>query len=318
MAYLNQFAPGMEAIDLTGTDEFESLLASAADLGIAHAPRVRYVSRNVVANGLRFHVLEWGERGNPGLLVLHGGNQTAHSWDLVSLHLADRFHVVAVDQRGHGDSEWPRDSHASPSEMASDACAVADQLGLARPVIAGHSMGGIVTLALLRDRPGFARKAVVVDVGPELSEHGTRYIRDFVGSIGEYASLEEFIDKVVSYDPFRSREHIARTARYNLLRRADGVYVSKHDQRRRLIRSISEEFLRDRPTLEDAAHLELPVLVVRGGESTVLPQDLAERFVERLQCGRLVTVDHCGHNVHSQNTAGFLAAVVPFLEEDGT
>jgi pimeloyl-ACP methyl ester carboxylesterase len=313
VAYLNQFAPGVEPIDMTATDEFASLLQSAADLGITHARRVRYVSRNVVTNGLRFHVLEWGEPGNPAIVVLHGGNQTAHSWDLVSLHLADRFHLVAIDQRGHGDSEWPRDSHASPAEMAADAHAIAGQLGLQNPIIMGHSMGGIVSMTLLRDFPGTARRAVLVDVGPEVSEKGSKYIQEFVRGIGEYNSIDEFTDQVVAYDPFRTREHITRTARYNLLRRADGVYVSKHDQRRRLLRNVSAEFMRTRPTLDDVAAFDLPILIVRGAESEVLPPDLADRFVQRLPNGRLVTVDRCGHNVHSQNTAGFLDVVVPFL-----
>ena len=55
---------------------------------------------------MSFHLLEWGSPSLPHLLLLHGGNQSAHSWDLVSLHLADRFHIIALDQRGHGDSEW--------------------------------------------------------------------------------------------------------------------------------------------------------------------------------------------------------------------
>ena len=92
-----------------------------------------------------------------GLLLLHGGNQTAHSWDLVSLHLADRYHVLAIDQRGHGDSEWARDADYSATAMAEDALAFIDQQRLERPLVMGHSMGGMVTMTLLaqpaRGRP---------------------------------------------------------------------------------------------------------------------------------------------------------------------
>src|ERR687894_600820 len=87
--------------------------------------------------------------GAPDIMLLHGGNQTAHSWDLVSLALAGRFRVVAVDQRGHGDSEWPRDGEASAEAMASDAERISAALGLRRPVVMGHSMGGLVTMTLL-------------------------------------------------------------------------------------------------------------------------------------------------------------------------
>ncbi|MEE9280793.1 MAG: hypothetical protein V3V67_11520, partial [Myxococcota bacterium] len=85
--HLNEFSDSVAALDMTQFDEFRSLLESASDLGIPHSPDARYVSRNVVVRHQRFHLLEWGEPGAPPLLLLHGGNQSAHSWDLVSLHL---------------------------------------------------------------------------------------------------------------------------------------------------------------------------------------------------------------------------------------
>ena len=111
--YLNEFADDLAPLDMTKSDEFSSLLTSAADLGIPHSRDVRYVSRHTVVRSLRFHFEEWGEPGAPQIVLLHGGNQSAHSWDLVSLHLSDRYHVFALDQRGHGDSEWPRDQDSS-------------------------------------------------------------------------------------------------------------------------------------------------------------------------------------------------------------
>src|SRR4029450_13191104 len=64
-------------------------------------------SRFIVANRLRHHVLEWGDAGQPSLLLLHGFLEHAHTWDLVAPHLATAgWHVVALDWRGHGDSDW--------------------------------------------------------------------------------------------------------------------------------------------------------------------------------------------------------------------
>ena len=311
--YLNTFAPSLNPIDLTQTEEFESLLKSAADLGIPVKLPVRYQSRNLVLNGLRFHCIEWGEPTAPPIVLLHGGNQTAHSWDLVALHLADRFHLVALDQRGHGDSEWPRDGEASRQAMADDAFQLIEALGLKRPIICGHSMGGIVTMTLLAAHPTIASKAVLVDVGPELSPEGATVIRRFVGTVHEVGSIEEFIDRVADYDPFRSREHIARTLRYNLMWRTDGKLVSKHDPRRFEIQH-TEASTTERPTYEDVARIVCPTLITRGEQSRVLMPEMAERFVAALPVGKLVTVPKCGHNVHSQNTPGFLEVVVPFLE----
>jgi pimeloyl-ACP methyl ester carboxylesterase len=304
--YLNEFADDLLPKDMRPSAEFASLLESAADLGIPHDADVRYVSRQAVVRGMRFHFTEWGDPSAPPALLLHGGNQSSHSWDLVSLHLADRFHVYALDQRGHGDTEWSRELDYSMEAMAADVLAfIADQ-GLDRPVIFGHSMGGRVTLQTVLQDPSVARAVVVVDVGPELSAKGAKVIGDFIAHNIEFDDLDVFLENVARYDRFRSREHIARTVKYNLLVRADGKYVSKVDHRR-LPGSMREI------TLDAVAAIGCPVLVVRGGESDVLTADAAERFVAALPAGRLVTVPDVGHNVHGGNTPGFLAAIGPFL-----
>ena len=212
LMYLNEFASGLDALDLSASPELRSLLESAADLGIPHSPELRYRSRNTVLRHQRFHFLEWGEPDAPSLLLLHGGNQTAHSWDLVSLHLADRYHVLAIDQRGHGDSEWARDADYSATAMAEDALAFIDQLRLERPLIMGHSMGGMVAMTLLAQRPEGPRAAVSVDVGPEVSGEGAEVIRAFVQRNVEFDDLDEFVERVTAYDPYRTREHVTHRA----------------------------------------------------------------------------------------------------------
>jgi pimeloyl-ACP methyl ester carboxylesterase len=304
--YLNEFADGLAPRDMTASPEFTSLLASAGDLGIPHSRDVRYVSRHTVVRSLRFHFSEWGEPGAPEVLLLHGGNQSAHSWDLVSLHLSDRYHVFALDQRGHGDSEWARDQDYSIDAKVEDALAFVDDQGLENPVIMGHSMGGRVTMGMALARPELARGIVLVDVGPELSATGVQVIANFVTHNVEFDDLDEFLDNVVKYDRFRSREHIARTVKYNMLRRADGKYISKVDHRRVPVSSSDV-------TLDDVVRIPCPVLLVRGGESDILEPEAAVRFADALPRGQLVTVPNTGHNVHSGNTPGFLDAVGPFL-----
>jgi pimeloyl-ACP methyl ester carboxylesterase len=304
--YLNEFADSLAPRDMRGSAELASLLQSATDLGISHDPGIPYVSRQTVLRGMRFHFSEWGDPDAPPVVLLHGGNQSSHSWDLVSLHLADRFHVYALDQRGHGDTEWSRELDYSMDAMVDDAVAFIAEQAIDRPIIFGHSMGGRVTLQLALQRPELARALVIVDVGPEVSAKGAKTIGEFVAHNIEFDDLDVFLENVARYDPFRSRDHIARTAKYNLLVRADGKYVSKVDHRRV-------------PTamsvigLDEVAVISCPVLLVRGGESDVLLADAAERFVAALPDGKLVTVPRVGHNVHGGNTSGFLEAVVPFL-----
>ena len=227
--FLNSFAETAAPLELASSDEFQSLLASAADLGIPHARDTAYSSRNIVLRRLRFHYLEWGSPDAPPIVLLHGGHQSAHSWDLVSLYLAQRYRVLALDQRGHGDSEWPRDVEYSNSAMSLDAEAFIETLGLQRPILMGHSMGGRNSLLLTRRNPSRLRALVVVDVGPEVSDRGREVIAGFVQANQEFDDLEHFVANVRKYDPYRSREHIERTVKYNMLQRADGKYVSKCD-----------------------------------------------------------------------------------------
>ena len=222
MPYLNEFSSSTTPLDMTKTHEFFSLCESADDLGIRYDKKIRYVSGNVVARHQRFHFLEWGDPSLPNLLLLHGGNQSAHSWDLVSLHLADRFHIIALDQRGHGDSEWARDADYSSHAMAADASSVLSELDIDSVTVLGHSMGGMNTLRLAMEQPDLLKRLVLVDIGPELSETGTKSIRNFVTENREFEDIEDFIQNVQKYDPYRSREHIERTVKYILLQRADG------------------------------------------------------------------------------------------------
>ncbi len=309
--HLNVFASGLEPLEMTQTEEFASLLQSAADLGIRHGEGIAYASQNCVLRHHRFHYLEWGPRDAPPLVLLHGGHQSAHSWDLVSLALADRFHIYALDQRGHGDSEWARDEDYSMATMAADVEAFIAHLGLEQPVVMGHSMGGLVTMTMLKNNPAVAKAAVLVDVGPELSEKGAATIRSFVESSQHFDDLEQFVEKVRSYDPFRSREHIERTVRYNLMQRVDGHFVTKCHTQRNTRRGALPGV-----TMDDVGRFSCPVLLVRGAESNILEPEAAARFAAALGNGTLVTVPKCGHNVQSQNTPGFLEAVTPFLERE--
>ena len=315
MPYLNEFSPSSTPLDMTGSAEFSSLCESANDLGIQHSDAIRYVSTNVIARHQRFHLLEWGDPTLPTLLLLHGGNQSAHSWDLVSLHLADRFHILALDQRGHGDSEWARDADYSSNAMASDASAVLEELNVASVTVIGHSMGGMNTMRLAVEEPHRSDRIVLVDIGPELSDQGTKSIRNFVTENREFDDVEHFVQSVQKYDPYRSREHIERTVKYNLLQRADGKYVSKRDHGPRLATTRTQREQSDLFSLQDAASITQPTLLIRGADSNVLTADAAQRFADALPNGQLVTVPDSGHNVHGQNTVGFLQALVPFLND---
>ncbi len=202
----------------------------------------------------------------------------------------------------------------SNHEMSLDAEAFIAAMGLRRPVLIGHSMGGRNAMLLTRRNQDLLRAAVIVDVGPELSEKGRASIAGFVQVNQEFDDLEHFVRNVRQYDPYRSREHIERTVKYNMLERADGKYVSKCDSNPRRLGIVRGSGPLENITLDDATRFALPVLLVRGANSNILAPDAAERFAAALPRGTLVTVPDCGHNVHGQNTKGFITALDEFLE----
>ena len=266
-----------------------------------------YTDRTVEVNGLKLHVQDYGTAGKTPMLCIHGSAANGHWYDFVANGLTDEYHVLSPDLRGHGDSEWPRDGEMSSSQMAEDMRELFRAWDIQRPILFGHSMGGIMSMYLLTRNPNLVERVVFVDIGPETGA-GSAAIREFVNANKEFDSMEQFIQNVRNYDPFRSEEHIRRTARYNLLQRADGKFATKH-----AARGGESPRTAVRPSFEEVTRIGCPALVVRGGESNVLTPEGAVKFAEALPQGRTVTVPKCGHNVHSQNTLGFLEVVLPFI-----
>jgi len=134
-----------------------TLHEAARGMGVPFTDENEPVDRTVKANGLNFHYLEWGDPANPTLVMLHGVSQQAHSWDFVSLALSPDYHVIAVDQRGHGDTDWAADGVYSLDSMQADIDGVVEVLGLNDFNLMGHSMGGRNSFIWASRHPGMLR-----------------------------------------------------------------------------------------------------------------------------------------------------------------
>src|SRR5213594_3301097 len=121
--------------------------------------------RTLVLNGRRFHYTEWGAPTSPALVMLHGVTGHARTWDEEAAALATRYRVLALDQRGHGDSESATDCDYTVAAMSADLAAFADALDLARVSIVGLSMGGRVAIAFAGQAPRRVDRLVIVDIG---------------------------------------------------------------------------------------------------------------------------------------------------------
>jgi len=297
-------------------DEFHAHLElSAATAGIRLPEVVLPDARHLLLRSMRFHYLDWGTPGLPPAVFLHGGGLNAHTWDLVCLALRRERHCVALDQRGHGDSEWSPEMDYSIESQAGDLGAFVDALGLDRFVLVGMSLGGANALAWAGQHSRRLAGLVLVDVGPETRAEGVRKIAAFTSESTPLDSVDHFVERALAFNPRRNRELLRRSLLHNLRRMPDGRFMWKYDQRHRG-KVDPDAQARRRELLWSAVDtVECPTLVVRGAQSDVFHDEDAERLSTRLRQGRWVRIEGAGHTVQGDNPAELLVALRAFLSE---
>ncbi|MEV0253951.1 alpha/beta hydrolase [Streptomyces sp. NPDC050732] len=277
------------------------------------APRTR---RFVGRDGIRLVADVWGEASAPPLVLLHGGGQTRHAWDRTGPRLAALgWHVVAPDLRGHGSSEWSADGGYDLGQFADDIRALVTAIG-GRPVLVGASLGGLGSLLAAGEPPGAAVRALVlVDVAHRPDPRGAHRIVEFMRRRPEgFADIGEAAAAVSAHLPHRPRPDDPERLRNNLRRRGDR-WVWHWDPR--LVDGFEDRM--DPPGMAErllgaARGADVPILLVRGGSSDVVRQDIAEQFCAGVPHARCVEVAGAGHMVVGDRNERFIEAVVPFLE----
>ena len=268
--------------------------------------------REIRLGGLRFHYLEWGDSGASPLVLLHGFGSHARSWDHVALALTDRFRVLALDQRGHGDSDRARDGDYTVKSMVGDLEAFADALCPGRFSLVGLSMGGRISIAYTASHLRRVARLALVDIGPEIAPEGLARIRTTVSNAPEELKSEEQAYRLLRAAAPRYSEPLLRhRLKHSFNRLPNGKLTWKYDK---VLRDQTRERTRDIPNLwPDLARITRPTLIVRGAESDVLSSDIAKRMLETLKDGRLVEVPDAGHTVPGDQPKAFIKVVRAFL-----
>src|SRR6476660_4173648 len=200
----------------------------------------------------------------PSILLLHGGGQNRFSWKNTGQVLADEgFHVVALDSRGHGDSDRSADAIYTVDALCADTLQVIEQIG--RPVILiGASMGGMTgILAADVAGPEKVTKLVLVDVVPRYEKSGSARIREFMASgLHGFTTLEEAAEAVAGYLPHRKKPRSPEGLKKNL-RWRDGRWFWHWDPAF-LTAPVDDSFVRDEKLEQAATNLTIPILLIRG------------------------------------------------------
>lgn len=268
------------------------------------SPRTPFRRRDVAANGLRLAVTEYDppDVEAPALVALHGIGSRGVSWWPVVDSLASRFHLYVPDLRGHGGSDKPDSGYVLP-DYAADLAGLLDALSLDRPLLLGHSLGGLIVLEWAKTNPDRAAAIALEDTS---LSGGARVAPAFDGWLAlARMTVPEAAAHYASEHPDWSPADCRRRAE-SITSTAPGVFAELRDD------SLRPD-VPDR--LAELGTITAPVLLVHGdleAGGMVVPAD-AERFAAIVPNARLVRVPGVGHNVHRDAAEPFLDTIVPFL-----
>jgi len=267
------------------------------------------------ADGINLAVDRRGDPDRPVVVLLHGAGQTRHAWHRTAGRLTtEGFCTVAVDLRGHGDSDWAPGGDYRRHAFAADIQALRRQLGPLAAVV-GASLGGLSALLAHDQQPGgIADALVLVDIAPRIEKAGSDRILAFMADRPEgFTSVEEVAEAVAAYNPHRAATNDLDGLRRNLRLTDDGRYRWHWDPR--LIDGPKSLIsARDPEALHAAAQrLRVPCLLVRGRHSDLLTEDGAAEFRRAVPHTEYLDIHGAGHMVAGDTNDPFTSAVVNFL-----
>jgi esterase len=268
-----------------------------------------FTSRTVGINGLTFHYTDWGGSGAP-LVMLHGLSGHARTWDHTAAALSDRYHVLALDQRGHGDTDWAPRYGLSP--MSADLLGFLDALGLAEVTLMGLSMGGLVSFVFTAAHPERVARAVIMDIGPEIAPAGSANVASSLAAKDVFSSEDEAFGQARAANPRPADATLRHRLRHNLRPLPDGTLTFKYDSALRRNPRALFDLTPDQLWAAWRA-MACPVLLVRGDNSDVLAAETAQRMLAENAHVSFASVPDCGHSITLDRPEGLLEAVSPWL-----
>jgi len=264
--------------------------------------------------GLRFHYRDWASSkpGAPDLVLLHGFTGHARTWDAFAEAMTDRYRVLALDQRGHGQTAWASADAYGADEMQADLAAFVGALGLKRFTLLGLSMGGGVAIHYAGTRPPELAALVIVDIAPEVEPAGAGRIQASVRTTDVFESRDEAFAAARAADSTPPEAHHRHRIEHNLMRTEDGRWTWRYD---RALRAPGAVRVRDPEAgWRAVANIAVPTLLIRGEISDLVSPEIAERMLKANANIRLTTVKGAGHSVPLDQPEGFASACREFLQ----
>jgi pimeloyl-ACP methyl ester carboxylesterase len=266
----------------------------------------------VKVNDINLHYLDWGGDSPRNLLLTHGQNGTAHNWDFIAQELRDEFRVIALDQRGHGESDHTRDGYAVTA-FATDLAEFAQAIGIVPFDLVGASLGGRNGISYAGDHSDQLKHFVTLDYGPEMSKDAAKKQVTGIGRrpLG-WNSHDEFVEYSSKLDPRASLAYLRNQAQHGLRLNYAGKLVPMHDPD---MFWINGGFgVREVPHLwEQWAKIRCPILELKGLHSDFLSPEIVERMREMQPSMQFLEVPDSGHPIPADNPDFLLRELRRFL-----
>jgi pimeloyl-ACP methyl ester carboxylesterase len=267
------------------------------------------------AGGLRLAADVLGDSHDPPIVFFPGAGQTRHSWRRAAIALAAQgHHVISMDLRGHGESDWARDGDYSLDAFVDDVIAIIRTLA-SPPILIGASIGGIASLVAIGESgERLARGLVLVDVVPKMPGEGLDRIRSFMGAgVSGFVSVEEASAAVASYLPNRRRPKSTEGLENNLRRGSDDrLYWHWDPAFHAGSKQRADQGMLAR--MEAAAStIDIPTLLVSGADSEVVNREGAAQLMRLIPQAKWLAVHGAAHMVAGDENDAFNAAVSEFV-----
>jgi esterase len=263
--------------------------------------------RFVTVQGLRLHYLDWGNGGAPPFIMVHGIDRIARTFDHIAPHFASRYHVIALDMRGHGDSGWDPAGRYTVEDHVGDLTGLVRELGLRNVTLWGNSTGGRVVQVFAGMHPELVSHVIAEDVGPERPRQiADNYSRRVAQEEAGWASEDELLAQLRKTNAGSSDAVLVPYVRYGTKKRDDGRIVWKRDPQ--LVKGFVATDL-----WRFVKEIKAPTIYVLGGRSTIVPQETQGQLKKALPRVSIVTMPGLGHYPSDEKPDEFVAIVDKFL-----
>jgi pimeloyl-ACP methyl ester carboxylesterase len=273
----------------------------------------RAQEKHVTVNGVRLRYLDWGTEGKPPLICLHGHTGQAHIWDEFAEAASSSYHVLAVDQRGHGESQRADTGYAR-DRFVEDLAAFADALELSKFTLAGLSMGGWHSLLYTLDHPERVERIVIVDIAPEPSAASRETMAKRPPTPMDFSSLDAAVEWTREGNPWASDAGLRKDTEDKMRQREDGRWTWKADPS---LFNVALPDMTDQGLIgrywKAVETIPCPILEVRGSESPLVSDEVIQRMEKVGKQFRSVDVAGAGHVVTVDKPQEFIQATSEFL-----